>query len=259
VVSIARKLGVLNVAQPSEGCPPDAAPFLSVVIPAYNEARRLGPTLEAVSAYLAGTPHEILVVDDGSRDETSAVAGRVAGVRVLRLETNRGKGAAVRHGMLEARGEWVLMSDADLSTPIDEYDRLKEHLKAGADIAIGSRGLRQAEIEVSQPFYRVFMGKTFNLLVQALLLPGIWDTQCGFKLFSRSAARAVFERVGLSGFGFDVEAVYIAKRLGLRVDEVPVRWRNDPDTRVNAWRDSLRTFRELWGIRRTHRNLPRSA
>lgn len=205
---------------------------------------------------MTGRSYEVLVVDDGSADETSAVARRYPEVRVLRQEPNQGKGAAVRRGMLESRGAWVLFSDADLSTPIDELDRLMEAARAKhAAIAIASRGLRQATIEVSQPLYRVLMGKIYNLMLQAILLPGIWDTQCGFKLFERSAAREVFGRTELPGFGFDAESLFIARKLGYRIVEVPVRWRNDPDTKVSAWRDSLRMFLELWRIRRLHRDL----
>lgn len=205
---------------------------------------------------MTGRSYEILVVDDGSTDDTEAVARRYPEVRVLRQVPNQGKGAAVRRGMLEARGQWVLFSDADLSTPIDELDKLLAAAREQrAAIAIASRGLWQAKIEVSQPLYRVLMGKIYNLMLQAILLPGIWDSQCGFKLFERSAAREVFGRTELPGFGFDAESLYIARRLGYRLVEVPIRWRNDPDTKVSAWRDSLRMFLELWRIRRLHRAL----
>lgn len=229
---------------------------LSIVIPSFNEARRLGPTLEAVGAYGFGLPYEVVIVDDGSRDGTAEVARRYPRCRVIRWTPNRGKGAAVRAGMLAARGRWILMTDADLSTPLDEYARLKAALmQHGGSIAIASRGLRGATIERSQPLYRVLMGKTYNLMVQAMLLPGIWDTQCGFKLFDREAARAIFSRTRLNGFGFDAESLYVARQLGYRLVEVPVRWRNDPDTKVRAWHDSLRMVRELWQIRRLHRDL----
>jgi dolichyl-phosphate beta-glucosyltransferase len=208
---------------------------LSVVIPAYNEARRLPATLVRVRAHLAarGLTHEIVVVDDGSADDTAAVA-RAAGdaVRVLRHEPNRGKGYAVRRGMLAATGERRLMTDADLSTPIDELARLEAEVDRGFDVAIGSRAVAGARIEVRQPAYREAMGRLFNVLVQALLLPGLSDTQCGFKLFTAAAAAAAFGACRLDGFCFDVEALYVARRHGLRIAEVPIVWRNDAATRV---------------------------
>lgn len=243
-------------APPRRLAAPEAAPEVSVVIPAFNEARRLGPTLEALGGYRFGAPYEILVVDDGSTDGTAEVAALFPHVQVLRGHPHLGKGAAVRAGMLAARGRWILMSDADLSTPIAEFARLKRAAERDdSPIAIASRGLWGAEIERAQPLYRVAMGKTYNLMVQALLLPGIWDTQCGFKLFERSAARQIFSRMVLDGYSFDAESLYIARRLGYRLVEVPVRWRNDPETKVSAWRDSVRMFRELWRIRHLHGDL----
>jgi dolichyl-phosphate beta-glucosyltransferase len=208
---------------------------LSVVIPAYNEALRLPATLARVRAHLAGrgVPHEIVVVDDGSSDATAEVA-RAAGetVRVLRHEPNRGKGYAVRRGMLAAAGERRLMTDADLSTPIEELVKLEAAIDRGFDVAIGSRAVAGATIEVHQPAYREAIGRLFNVLVQALLLPGLADTQCGFKLFTAGAAEAAFGACHLDGFSFDAEALYVARRRGLRIAEVPVVWRNDAATRV---------------------------
>ena len=209
---------------------------LSVVIPAYNEALRLPATLARVREHLAGrcAPHEIVVVDDGSSDATSDVARAAGGaVRVLRHEPNRGKGYAVRRGMLAATGERRLMTDADLSTPIEELASLEAEIDRGFDVAIGSRAVPGARIEVHQPPYREAMGRLFNVLVQALLLPGLADTQCGFKLFTARAAEAAFSPGHLDGFSFDVEALYVARRRGLRVAEVPVVWRNDVATRVS--------------------------
>jgi dolichyl-phosphate beta-glucosyltransferase len=210
-------------------------PTLSVVIPAFNEALRLPATLARVREHLAarGVAHEILVVDDGSSDATADVA-RAGGdvVRLLRHEPNRGKGYAVRRGMLAATGERRLMTDADLSTPIEELARLEAEIDRGFDVAIGSRAVAGARIEVRQPAYREAMGRLFNVLVQALLLPGLSDTQCGFKLFTAAAAEAAFRACRLDGFCFDAEALYVARRHGLRIAEVPVVWRNDAATRV---------------------------
>jgi len=210
-------------------------PQLSLVIPAYNEARRLPATLARVHAYLGkrGVRYEVLVVDDGSTDGTSDVARAEPGtVQVLRHAPNRGKGHAVRAGMLAAAGERRLMTDADLSTPIEELARFEAELERGFDVAIGSRAVAGAQIEVRQPFYREAMGRVFNRLVQALLLPGLHDTQCGFKLWSAEAATTTFAACHLDGFSFDVEALYVARRKGRRIAELPVVWRNDAATRV---------------------------
>ena len=228
-----------------------SAPALSVVIPAYNEALRLPATLARVREHLdtRGVAHEILVVDDGSSDATAEIA-RAAGdaVRVLRHEPNRGKGYAVRRGMLAAKGERRLMTDADLSTPIEELARLEAEVDRGFEVAIGSRAVAGARIEVHQPAYREAMGRLFNVLVQALLLPGLSDTQCGFKLFTAAAAETAFGACRLDGFCFDVEALYVARRHGLRVAEVPVVWRNDAATRVGLGRGGA-AFADLLRIR----------
>jgi dolichyl-phosphate beta-glucosyltransferase len=176
-----------------------------------------------------------MVVDDGSLDDTARVAREAGGAElvVLRHEPNRGKGCAVRRGMLAARGARRLMTDADLSTPIEELPRLMNALDTGADIAIGSRAVAGARIEVHQPAYREAMGRLFNGLVQLLLLPGLKDTQCGFKLFSAAAAEEAFGACRLDGFSFDVEALYVARRRGRRIAELPIVWRNDEATRVS--------------------------
>ncbi len=230
-------------------------PALSVVIPAYNEALRLPATLVRVKEHLVrlGVDHEIVVVDDGSTDATSAVARAAGeGVRVLRHEPNRGKGYAVRRGMLAATGARRLLTDADLSTPIEELAKLEAALDGGCDVAIGSRAIAGARIEVHQPVYREAMGRLFNRLVRLLLLPGLHDTQCGFKLFSARAAEAAFADAALDGFSFDVEALYLARQRGLRIAEVPVTWRNDAATRVGlgggaaAFVDLLRIRLRAW-------------
>lgn len=233
-------------------------PHLSIVIPAYNEERRIGGTLESIARYLHRKPYraEVIVVDDGSSDATVSVARKAPGSpAILCNEQNRGKGYSVRRGALEAAGEVVLFSDADLSTPIEEAEKLDEALRQGADVAIGSRALPASDIQIHQPFYRERMGKTFNLLVRLFVFPGISDTQCGFKAFRREAAREVFSRQTLPGFAFDVEILYIARRLGYTVREVPVIWRNSPETKVGALRDSIRMFSDILKVRKIHRHL----
>jgi len=230
---------------------------ISVVIPAFNEQERLPATLEAVLRHLAQgdwSAFEVLVVDDGSTDRTRAIAEDFARrhpeVHVLVNPGNRGKGFSVRHGMLRAEGDWVLFTDADLSAPIVELDRLwrtaREH---GADVVIGSRALDRSLIGVHQSVFREQAGRIFNLMVRLLVGLPFWDTQCGFKLFSARAAREVFRRVRLEGFGFDVEALFIARKLGFRVVEVGVRWDHVEGTKVKLWRDSVEMFLDLLRVR----------
>jgi len=220
-----------------------------VVIPAFNEAGRLPRTLGRLADYLRafGRAHEVLVVDDGSSDATAEKA-RAAGATVLRDEKNRGKGHAVRRGMLEARGQRRLMTDADLSTPIEELERFLEMMDRGFDVVIGSRALPGANIEVHQPWFRENMGRLYNLFVRALAVPGLRDTQCGFKLWSAAAARDAFAPARLDGFSFDVEALYLARKRGYRIAEVPVTWRNDAATRVGLGTGSA-AFPDLLRIR----------
>jgi glycosyltransferase involved in cell wall biosynthesis len=209
---------------------------ISIIIPAFNEEKRLPSTLATVKAYLAASSwefSEIAVVDDGSRDATAEVA-EAAGVRVLRNPGNRGKGYTVRHGMLEAKGDWALFSDADLSAPIDELEKLwtaveRERVRC----AIGSRALDRSLIGIHQSAFRENMGRVFNLLMRLETGLPFQDTQCGFKLFETAAARQIFGRQRLDGFGFDVEVLYIAKRLGYRTVEVPVRWNDVAGTKVS--------------------------
>ncbi len=228
------------------------APRLSVVIPAFNEAERLPRTLARVNAHLAGQGHayEIVVVDDGSTDGTAESARAEGGnaLTLLRHHPNRGKGYAVRRGMLAAQGARRLMTDADLSTPIEDLSRLEAAVAAGHDVAIGSRAVRGANVAVRQPWYREAMGRLFNRLVRLLVLPGLYDTQCGFKLFTAEAAEAAFGPAVLDGFSFDVEALFIARRRGLRIAEVPVTWRNDTATRVGLLRGG-QAFLDLLRIR----------
>lgn len=232
-----------------------STPHLSVVIPAYNEAARLPRSLPHVLTYLRALPGtwELLLVDDGSTDGTAEVAAGLGGgaVTVVRNEVNRGKGYSVRRGMLLARGERRLMTDADLSAPIEELARLSRALDEGASIAVGSRALPTSSVEVHQPFFREASGRFFNLCVRLLVLPGLADTQCGFKLFTAAAAQDAFSASRLDGFSFDVEALFIAATRGHRIAEVPVVWRNDAATRVSAWK-GLQAFADLLKIRAYH-------
>ncbi len=226
-----------------------AAPFLSVVIPAYNEEKRLGPTLARIKEYLAAQDYssEVLVVDNGSQDRTVEVA-REAGVEVIE-EPRRGKGAAVRTGMLAARGEHILFSDADLSTPIEEVEKLMAELRAGADVAIASRGLPESNLVKRQPWYREMVGRAGNLLVRLVAVRGIADTQCGFKLFPREVARRVFPAQRMTGAAFDVEVLFIVQHAGWKIAEVPVTWIDSPDTRFSRVRDSLDALKDLARLR----------
>jgi dolichyl-phosphate beta-glucosyltransferase len=233
-----------------------ARPALSVVIPAFNEASRLPPSMELILEYLkaSGRTNEVLVVDDGSRDTTAAVVDtlneRGADIRLVRHPVNLGKGAAVRTGVLASKGDIILFTDADLSTPISDAALLISAIESGADVAIGSRALDRRLVEVRQPIYRETMGRIFNLFVQALLLPGLHDTQCGFKAFAGDIGRDLFRDMVSRGFEFDPEVLYRARRRGLVIREIPVHWRNSADTRVSPLRDSTRMFAALFQIRR---------
>lgn len=211
---------------------------LSVIVPAYNEEERLGKSLPVILEYLQKQPFtwELIVVDDGSRDRTSEVveAVQLPNVRVLKNTPNRGKGYSIRRGMLEARGDWRLFSDADLSTPIDELDKFWPYTKDGYDIVIGSRAVQDSDLAVRQPKSREFIGRVFNTTVQTFLVPGLNDTQCGFKLFSAESAKAVFPQQTLDGFAFDVEVLLLAHMRDFRIREVGVKWINDPGSKVST-------------------------
>jgi len=228
---------------------------LSIVIPAYNEARRLPATLPRVVEYASRLDEavEVIVVDDGSRDGTADVAASIARdhglVTVLRTDQNLGKGAAVRRGMLAARLGHVLFSDVDLSTPIEEAAKLRGALALGADVAIGSRRLAESDVQVHQPWLRDLAGRTFSGVVSLMLLPGIRDSQCGFKAFRRDTARELFGRQRLDGFGFDVEVLWLARQLGYRIAEIPIVWRDDRRSNVRLLRDSGGMLLDLGRIR----------
>jgi dolichyl-phosphate beta-glucosyltransferase len=232
-------------------------PYISLIIPAYNEELRLGNTLKLTISYLNSIPHpyEIIVSDDGSKDKTTEVAKQFQDVRVVGDGVNYGKGAAVRRGMLEAKGDIRVFSDADLSTPIYEIEKVLTQLNAGFDICIGSRAIDDNLIRKHQPFYREFMGKTFNKLVQIFALKGISDTQCGFKGFTEKAAEDVFSRSQINGFGFDVEILYLARKLGYEIKEIGVEWYNDERTTVHPIKDSIQMFKEIIKVRRLHKDL----
>jgi dolichyl-phosphate beta-glucosyltransferase len=228
---------------------------LSIVVPAYNESSRLPGSLRRIRAHFdaAREEYEVIVVDDGSGDETYATAAEQAAgwpqLTVLRFERNRGKGAAVREGMLRARGEHRLFTDADLSTPLDELPRLRALLRGDTQVAIGSRGLAESQIEVHQARRRELMGRTYNKLLRLLVLRGIHDSQCGFKVFTAEAAVACFEPLRTMRFGFDAEVLLRAQALGWRIAEVPVRWRHVEASRVNSVRDSSRMLWDLLRLR----------
>ncbi len=229
---------------------------LSVIIPAYNEERRLPNTLEAIGAYLDARAlrAEIIVVDDGSSDATAALVekyqGKYPSLRLVSNGGNRGKGFSVRHGMLEAHGEIALFTDADLSTPIEEADKLLASIKEkGYDGSIGSRALDRSLIDVHQSVTREQAGIFFNRLVRWIMGIGFSDTQCGFKAFRTEPARIIFEQQQIERFGFDPEILFLAKRNGLRVAEVPVRWSHDAGSKVNVTADGMRMFLDLLVIR----------
>lgn len=237
----------------------DAPPLidsLSIIIPAYNEEWRLPETIRRIESYFqANMPAflEILIVDDGSKDATVRVAESFhaanSNIRVLRNPSNRGKGYSVRHGMLEGRGEWLLFSDADLSTPIEEIEKLWAAIQRDqSQVAIGSRALDRSLIGVHQPGFRETAGKIFNAVMRVFIRLPLSDTQCGFKLFRKDVARQVFSKQKLEGFGFDVEVLYLARKAGRRISEVPVRWNHADNSRVSAM-NGIRAFVELLEVR----------
>ncbi len=230
-------------------------PFLSVVIPAYNEESRLPATLDRIGDYLRGQDYgyEVIVVSDGSRDRTAAVAQEWRPedfpLEVIDRKENRGKGYTVREGATRARGKYILFSDADLSTPIEEVEKFFPFFREGFEIVIGSRSLKDSDIVVRQPFHRVLMGRVFNGLVRVLAVGGIADTQCGFKCFSRRAAEEIFPRCRIEGFSFDVEILYLARKLKLPVREVPVRWIDAPGSSVSPLRDSTLMLIDIFRVK----------
>lgn len=225
----------------------------SLVVPTYNEQARIGDSLQKAQDFLGAQPYdwEILVVDDGSTDGTVALVGEsFPDVRLVTYRPNRGKGYAVKTGMLAARGDFRVFYDADASTPIEEVEKLWPLFEAGADIVIGSRSLPESDVAVRQHLLRETMGRTFNLVLKAVLGETFIDTQCGFKAFTAAAASVLFARQHLAGFSFDAELLYIARKHSLRIEEIPVRWLNSPNSRVKVVTHSWQMLRDLVRIRR---------
>lgn len=231
-----------------------ARPELSIIIPSFNEEQRLPATLEKIAVYIQNSrPNtEVIVVDDGSTDRTAAVAeswrDRIPLLRVVPNGRNRGKGFSVRHGSLEARGDIILFTDADLSSPIEEGEKLLAAL-GSHDVAIGSRAVDRSLIEVHQSPFRELSGIIFNCIVRAILRLPFVDTQCGFKAFRRERCRIIFEQQTIERFGFDPELLYLARHHGLSTVEVPVRWAHSPATKVSMLRDSVQMFLDVFVIR----------
>ncbi len=231
-------------------------PELSLIIPAYNEATRIVKSLNKAIDFLENNnfDFEIIVVDDGSDDNTNdAILQFGDKVKAIQQTGNFGKGAAVRTGMLAAKGKVRLFSDADFSTPIYEVFKLLDKINKGADICIGSRAIDRSMVKEHQPFYREYMGRIFNKFVQTLIIKGITDTQCGFKAFTEKAANMIFPKAKINGFSFDVELLFLAKKQGLKVEQAAVEWYNDERSTVNPIKDSTMMFIELFKIRKLHK------
>lgn len=230
--------------------------FLSVIIPTYNEEKRIGKTLLAIDHYLVKQKYdyEIVVVNDGSADKTAEVVNNfkkmVRNLRLIDNRQNHGKGWVVRQGMLESHGEVRLFMDADNATTLDHFDKMLPLFREGFEIVIGSRDpkdVRGAKQAVPQPAFKRFLGNLGNLLIQIFAVPGIWDTQCGFKAFGAKAAKEIFSKTRVDRFGFDIEALALAKKMGFKIGKIPVYWVNDPDSRVSL-KSYLATFKELFQI-----------
>ncbi len=232
-----------------------SSPVYSIVIPAYNESQRISASLQKVLDFVnsANWDSEIVVVNDGSRDNTPDIVRQYAAgfpaVRLVENPGNRGKGYSVRNGMMHARGELLIFSDADLSSPITEATKLVDAIRGGADIAIGSRWMRPELMTERQPFYRQLFGRVFNLILRVVLGLKFKDTQCGLKAFSRRAAQDIFPRQRIERWGFDPELLFLARRSGLRTAEVPVEWAHDERSKINPLVDGMKMFMEILRIR----------
>jgi dolichyl-phosphate beta-glucosyltransferase len=233
--------------------------YLSIIIPAYNEEKRIAVTLEKIRTFLVTKKYdfEIIVVDDGSIDRTGEVVKNSGlfkenKLKVLKNGTNKGKGFSIRNGIINSQGEYVLFSDSDLSTPIEEVDKLFEFIGKGYDIVIGSRGLKDSDVRIHQPWYREVMGKTFNVIVKTLIMKVFSDTQCGFKLFKAAVAKDIVSNLKIDGFSFDVEMLYVALKKGYKIKEVPIMWLNSPKSTVSPILDSTKMFIDLIKIKMMH-------
>ncbi len=215
-------------------------PFLSIIIPAYNEAERIPKTLLDIDKRLdqAEFSYEIVVVNDGSKDKTAEIVTNlqkvVRNLSLINNKNNQGKGGVVAQGMLAAKGSIRLFTDADNSTSIDQVEKFFPYFKQGYDVVIGSRSVKEADLTVKQPFYRQLLGRLGNLVIKILLVPGINDTQCGFKAFTEEAAIKIFPQLTIKGWGFDIEVLTLARLMGFRIKEVGIRWINDPNSKVKA-------------------------
>ena len=259
--------------------------YLSIIVPAYNEEKRLPNTLKEIDKYLLKQTYpstgssaeahskpsgpggyEILVVNDGSKDRTAEVVKEqfsdIKNLRIIDNKENHGKGYVVRQGMLEAKGEYRIFTDADNSTSIDQIEKMWPQFKAGYDVVIGSRDIKGAEIAAPQPWWRIILGNIFNLFVQIISgLRGIWDTQCGFKGFTAKAAKDIFSKAKINRFAFDVEVLTIAKKMGYKIKEIPIVWINDPESTV-GFKSMVKMLLEVFQIRwnliiHKYKNLPR--
>jgi len=234
--------------------------YLSVIIPAYNEEKRIGSALSGIYGFLKtkNYDYEVILVDDGSSDKTILRAqdnelAKINKLKIIRNASNKGKGFSVKNGILNSTGEYVLFSDADLSAPIEETDKLFNHIEKGYDIVIGSRSVKDSNVKTHQPFYREGMGRIFNFFVNLLLMSGFRDTQCGFKLFKGNIAREIAKELTINGFCFDVEMLYIARKKGYKVAEVGIIWENSLQSKVRIINSSVFMFVDLLKIKRRHK------
>jgi len=231
--------------------------YLSIIIPAYNEEKRIGRTLLEIDSYLTQQDYsyEIIVISDGAKDKTVQIVNKftemIKNLRIIDNKKNHGKGWVVRQGMMEAKGKYCLFMDADNATTIDHFEKMIPFFKKGYQVVIGSRDKKDAagaEQAVAQSFFKRQLGNFGNLLIQLMVVPGVWDTQCGFKAFTNKASKDIFERCLIDRWGFDIEVLALAKKLGHRIGMIPVNWINDPSSHV-GWKGYLRTFWELLRIR----------
>lgn len=232
--------------------------MVSIIIPAYNEEKRLKSSLPQLASFLQNFEGvvEVIVVDDGSTDNTAQVAQKfqneTTNLRVIKLKKNFGKGLAVKEGFFAAKGEVVVFTDADFSTPIGEIGKLLEKIALGYDIAIGSRALDRSLIKQHQNFFRENIGRAANMLIRLVAVGGVYDTQCGFKAFKKSSTEAIFRKQTISGFAFDVELLFLARKYNLKIAEIAVLWSNDPSSRVKAFSDTFKSLLDLIRIRLRH-------